>query len=87
MKTIIHVNQHNIKHNTKCDVCCRKEVLTVKDYKKNRLGNTASIMFNGVEVARVIYRPDKPLGCGARVWIETNCEVIVDNQIKVEKII
>ena len=25
--------------------------------------------------SRVIYSPDKPLSCGARVWIETKSEV------------
>jgi len=40
MKTIIHVNQHEIKANAK----------------------------NGTS-------PDKPLSCGARVWIETQAEV------------
>ena len=30
---------------------------------------------DGNEVAKVIYSPDKPLSCGARVWIETQNEV------------
>lgn len=25
----------------------------------------------------VVYRPDKPLSCGARVWIETTSEVTI----------
>jgi hypothetical protein len=29
----------------------------------------------GQEVARIVYRPDKPLSCGARVWIETYNDV------------
>ena len=31
----------------------------------------------GTEVARVVYRPEKPLSCGAKVWIETANEVEV----------
>ena len=31
---------------------------------------------DGVELAKVIYSPHNPLSCGARVWIETNAEVI-----------
>tara|TARA_R110000803_G_scaffold1228_2_gene3982 strand:- start:4422 stop:4640 length:219 start_codon:yes stop_codon:yes gene_type:complete len=64
MKTRIHVNQHNIRSNAKglTDL----PVLTVKDYKQNRLCNECSFT-NG----KVIYRPDKPLSCGAKVWIET----------------
>ena len=74
MKTIVHVNQHkiraNLKHNT------RDPVLTVKDYKTNRYTSNAIIKDDdGNEVARVVYSPDKPLSCGARVWIETQLEV------------
>jgi hypothetical protein len=76
MKTIIHVNQHKIKSNRKTGA--REEVLTVKDYKRNRKGNTAIIMDNtGLELARVVYSPEKPLSCGAHCWIETQNEVWV----------
>jgi len=27
--------------------------------------------------SKVVYSPDKPLSCGAKVWIETDAEVIV----------
>jgi hypothetical protein len=26
----------------------------------------------------LVYRPDKPLSCGAKVWIETTSKVILD---------
>jgi hypothetical protein len=71
MLTRIHVNQHNIRTNKKG---AKLPVITVKDYKQNRKGNTADIMHDGKVVCRVVYRPEKPLPCGARVWIETeNC--------------
>lgn len=73
MKTIVHVNQHNIRHNIKTDD--RKPVLTVKTYKSNEYGNEVQI--NGP--CRIIYSPDKPLSCGARVWIETQDEVVIIN--------
>ena len=73
MKTRIHVNQHNIKANAKGAAL---PVVTVKDYKENRRTNTAQIKHKGEVVARVIYSPDKPLSCGAKVWIETECEVL-----------
>lgn len=70
MKTIIHVNQHNIKHNSKTGE--RKPVLTCKTYKSNDYGHEVDILDkNGEVAAKVIYSPDKPLSCGARVWIET----------------
>jgi len=31
----------------------------------------------------VVYRPDKPLSCGAKVWIETESEVILVGPVKV----
>ena len=38
--------------------------------------NTALVIKDGEEIGRFVYRPDKPLSCGAHVWFETNCEVI-----------
>lgn len=69
MKTIIHVNQHNIRHNIKGED--KKPVLTVKTYKSNTYANEVRIP----GTSRVVYSPDKPLSCGARVWIETEDEV------------
>lgn len=74
MKTIIHVNQHEIRRNRKEGLC--NPVLTVKTYKSNDYAHEAIIKdAQGNEVARVVYRPDKPLSCGAHVWIETQNEV------------
>ena len=70
MKTIIHVNQHNIRYNTK-NPDDLKPVLTVKTYKSNTYAN--EVIVKGE--SRIIYSPEKPLSCGARVWIETNDEV------------
>lgn len=70
MKTIIHVNQHVIKANQKTGA--QAPVLTVKTYKDNKYATEAIIRDDqGNEVTRVVYSPDKPLSCGARVWIET----------------
>lgn len=70
MKKIIHVNQHVIRANKKNGSA--DPVLTVKTYKDNTYAHEAVIRTKaGEEVARVIYSPEKPLSCGARVWIET----------------
>jgi len=71
MKTIIHVNQHVIKSNRKDGVL--DPVLTVKTYKDNRYAHEVEIM----GPSKVVYSPDKPLSCGAHVWIETTSEVII----------
>lgn len=70
MKTIIHVNQHVIRDNAKNGTT--DPVLTVKTYKSNDYAHEAIVRDkDGNEVARVVYRPNDPLSCGARVWIET----------------
>lgn len=70
-KTIIHVNQHNIKFNRKQGENI-KPVLTVKSGKNNLYCNEVTI--NGP--SKVVYQPDNPLSCGAHVWIETTSEVL-----------
>lgn len=65
MKTIVHVNQHNIRSNTKTGE--NLPVLSVKTYKENRYAH--EVLIKGE--SKVVYSPDKPLSCGARVWIET----------------
>ena len=74
MKTVIHVNQHIIKKNAKSGSC--EAVLTCKTYKSNTYAHEAIIYGqDGKEAARIIYSPDKPLSCGAKVWIETENKV------------
>lgn len=69
MKTIIHVNQHVIKSNRATGA--NDPVLTVKTYKSNNYAH--DVVIHGA--SRVVYSPDKPLSCGAHVWIETQAEV------------
>ena len=70
MKTIIHVNQHVIRANSKTGE--RNPVLTCKTYKSNDYAKRVEILGNDGEVtATVVYSPDIPLPCGAKVWIET----------------
>ena len=71
MKTRIHVNQHKIRANKKHGT--NDPVITVKTSKSNTYGH--EVVINGS--SRVIYSPDKPLSCGAKVWIETESEVMV----------
>jgi hypothetical protein len=75
MKTIIHVNQHVIKSNRKHGL--NNPPLTIKTYKENRKGHTARIMHDGVCVAEIVHRPEKPLSCGAVIWIESHHDVEV----------
>ena len=75
MKKLIHVNVHKIKHNAKSNE--KVPVITVKTYKSNEYANEVHIKDKeGPVIAKVVYRPKKPLSCGAKVWIETDTDVV-----------
>ncbi len=71
MKTIIHVNQAVIARNRKTG--SNDAPLIARNYKGSKQAHTITI--NGP--SRIVNRPHKPLACGARVWIETEAEVVV----------
>lgn len=65
----IHINQHIIRANSKNEE--RKPPITIKTSDANHKGWSVDI--HGVSSVR--YRPDKPLNCGAKVWLETTSAV------------
>jgi len=69
MKKIIHINQHVIKKNGKTGE--RNPVITVKTYKSNDYAH--EVFIDGP--CKIVYNPDKPLSCGAKVWIETEADI------------
>lgn len=76
MKHQIHVNQHVIRRNRKTGE--RKAPLTCKGGGTNEYGHEVVIYGqDGLEAARVVYRPDHPLSCGAVCWVQTECKVKV----------
>jgi len=75
MKKKIHINMHKIRSNKKNGI--NEPVITVKTYKSNTYGHEVEILGN----SKVVYSPDNPLSCGARVWIETDSEVIIDGNL------
>lgn len=66
----VHVNQHVIKRNKKTGE--REPPLTIKTYKDNT--KAFEVRIEGP--CKVVYSPDKPLSCGATVWIETDAECV-----------
>lgn len=68
-KTLIHINQHIIRANKATG--SMDPVITCKQGSKNTYAMEAEIL----GPCKVVYSPDKPLSCGARVWIETEAEV------------
>tara|TARA_R100000353_G_scaffold84409_2_gene62915 strand:- start:1153 stop:1476 length:324 start_codon:yes stop_codon:yes gene_type:complete len=77
MKKYIHINQHVIRSNAKSGK--REPVITVKTYKTNDYGHETIV--NGP--CTIVYSPDKPLSCGAKVWIETEAGVTVVDSVAV----
>ena len=68
-KTRIHVNQHVIRTNFKTGA--NFPVLTIKKGKTNTYAHRVKILGD----SEVVYSPNKPLSCGAKVWIETTNDV------------
>jgi hypothetical protein len=69
MKSRIHVNQHAIRANRKDGG--HRPVISVKTYRSNRYAH--GVVIHGP--SRLVYRPDRPLPCGARLWLETDAQV------------
>ncbi len=64
-KTIVHINSNKIKQNIKKSREQREPVIAVRGSNKSYV--------HQLEIpapCRIIYDPEKPLDCGARVWIE-----------------
>ena len=72
MKKRIHINQHKIRSNSINNG--NEPVITVKTYKSNEYGHDVQILGK----SRVVYSPNKPLSCGAKVWIETEAPVVIN---------
>ena len=72
----IHVNQHNIKRNRQQGES--EPVITVKSADGNDYGHQVDLLLpDGTVAASVVYRRNRPLNCGAEVWIETELAVRV----------
>ena len=69
--TYIHVNQHKIRQNNKREE--KEPVISVKCGSSNQYGYRVKISGSSL----VVYQPNKPLSCGAKVWIETLAAVYV----------
>lgn len=78
-KTIVHINSNTIKRNKQKARSQREPVIAIKGANKTYV--------HQLEIpapCRIVYEPDKPLSCGAKVWIEIlNCdlELIANQQI------
>jgi len=68
----IHVNQHVIKANAKNGE--NNPIFTIKQGGKNTYAHNVKVKGE----MELVYSPDKPLSCGAKVWIETEDTVVIN---------
>jgi len=68
----IHVNQHVIKANAKNGE--NNPIFTIKQGGKNTYAHNVKVKGE----MELVYSPDKPLSCGAKVWIETRGDIVLD---------
>lgn len=70
MRKRIHVNQHIIRRN---QLDGRDDPpITVKTYQANIKAHRVAVE----GASELVYRPHKPLACGARLWLETDSRVV-----------
>jgi hypothetical protein len=68
---IIHINRNIIQQNAKHD----KDDPVVRVEEKGVVQYCMEVEINGP--SRMVYRPDKPRPCGAKLWIETESDVVM----------
>jgi hypothetical protein len=71
--TRVHVNQHVIRANAKNGE--NNPVFTIKSRGKNTYAHSVRV----IGEMELVYAPDDPLSCGAKVWIETKGDIVVTN--------
>ena len=76
MKKYIHVNQHKIRANKKHGT--NDPVITIKEGRNNTYCHTVEIL--GPSKIRYGGNEKPILSCGARVVIETESDLIIDNK-------
>ena len=81
-KSLVHINQNIIRENIKKKPEERKSPIAIKIIKRPKKKAELDNSLHHLEIpvpCRIVYSPDKPLPCGARVWIEVlgiNLELI-----------
>lgn len=69
MKKIIHINRNVIQHNAKYG----KTLPVCRVQTGNRVRYCMEVKIHGD--SEMVYRPESPLKCGAKLWIETDAEI------------
>lgn len=73
MRQIIHVAQDAIRRNTKTGG--NEPAIIIRDHRGARRATEINLIVGDQIVGKFVYRPHKPLSCGARVWLELDTDV------------
>ena len=81
---IIHVNMNTIRSNKKHNK--NDPPISVRKTQSGKPTYCHSAEFDGF--ARVVYDPDNPLPCGARLWIEVDGQAVdcISNEANIKTI-
>ena len=71
---IIHINRHIIQYNAKHGV--NLPVCRIQEGKVTKYGRTVEIK----GPSKMVYDPYNPLKCGAKLWIETNADLNIEDE-------
>lgn len=74
MRQILHVAQCTIASNRKNGT--DDPAIIVRNYKGAERAHEVELVHDGVVVGKFIYRPHDPLPCGARLWFESDSELL-----------
>lgn len=74
MKQILHVAQCQIAANRKNGT--DEPAIIVRNYKGAKRAHEVELVHDGVVVGKFVYRPHDPLPCGARLWFESESEML-----------
>lgn len=74
MKRLIHVAQDAIRANVKDGG--QRPAIILRDHRgATRHSELELVTKDGTVIGRFVYSPNKPLSCGARLWLELDSEV------------
>lgn len=74
---LLHVNQAVLRKNTATGE--RNPPIIVRRKSKSvqpTYCHTADLMVDGHKIGSLVYQPDQPLSCGARLWLELDPEKV-----------
>lgn len=74
MKQVLHVAQCVIAANRKNST--DDPAIIVRNYKGSKRAHEVELVHDGKVVGKFVYRPHDPLPCGARLWFESDSNLL-----------